>query len=267
MLENQNIEWKQSWHDDYIKWICGFANARGGTIYIGKDDADLRFQETLEGNLMQLLRTVPHELNQKFLTRQIDFEGLHRVEKGEYPAAALREMLINAMVHRSYMGSMIQLRVHDNKLSIWNEGTLPEGMDIASLKRHHPSRPRNLLIADICFKAGYIDSWGRGTLKIFNSCRDAGLPEPIISELNGGILVTLYKNIFTTDQLRKLGLNKRQINAVKFLKTNKSISNSGYQNLNNVRKTTATEELSYLVDLGILNPAMIKGRGAYYTLK
>ena len=38
MSERQDIEWKQSWHDDYLKWICGFANAQGGTIYIGKDD-------------------------------------------------------------------------------------------------------------------------------------------------------------------------------------------------------------------------------------
>ncbi|MCF7982452.1 MAG: ATP-binding protein, partial [Pseudomonadales bacterium] len=37
--EAQNIEWKQSWHDDYLKWICGFANAQGGQIFIGKDDA------------------------------------------------------------------------------------------------------------------------------------------------------------------------------------------------------------------------------------
>jgi ATP-dependent DNA helicase RecG len=38
MSERQNIEWKQSWHDDYLKWICGFANAIGGIIYIGKND-------------------------------------------------------------------------------------------------------------------------------------------------------------------------------------------------------------------------------------
>ena len=38
MSESQNIEWKQSWHDDYLKWICGFANAIGGSIYIGKND-------------------------------------------------------------------------------------------------------------------------------------------------------------------------------------------------------------------------------------
>ncbi|NQU51037.1 MAG: ATP-binding protein, partial [Bacteroidetes bacterium] len=38
MTEHQNIEYKQSWHDDYLKWVCGFANAQGGVIFIGKDD-------------------------------------------------------------------------------------------------------------------------------------------------------------------------------------------------------------------------------------
>lgn len=38
MPEQQNIEYKSSWHDDYLKWICGFANAQGGKIYIGKND-------------------------------------------------------------------------------------------------------------------------------------------------------------------------------------------------------------------------------------
>ena len=38
MPEQQNIEYKQSWHDDYLKWVCGFANANGGVIYVGKDD-------------------------------------------------------------------------------------------------------------------------------------------------------------------------------------------------------------------------------------
>ena len=38
MPEQQNIEYKQSWHDDYLKWVCGFANGQGGVIFIGKDD-------------------------------------------------------------------------------------------------------------------------------------------------------------------------------------------------------------------------------------
>jgi ATP-dependent DNA helicase RecG len=60
------------------------------------------------------------------------------------------------------------------------------------LKSDHNSRPRNPIIANACFFAGYIDTWGRGTLKIINSCKEAGLPEPEIKEMNGGVEVTLF---------------------------------------------------------------------------
>lgn len=59
MSERQNIEWKQSWHDDYLKWVCGFANAVGGVICIGKDD---------DGNVVglpnckALLENIPHKI-------------------------------------------------------------------------------------------------------------------------------------------------------------------------------------------------------------
>jgi ATP-dependent DNA helicase RecG len=229
-------------------------------------DEDLIFQEIEEGNLIQLLTQVSEQLNRKFLTKQIDFKGLQRIEKGEYPVAAIREMLLNALVHRNYKGSSIQLRVYDHKLTIWNEGNLPEGLDYEALKRNHSSRPRNPIIADVCFKAGYIDSWGRGTLKIYNSCKEADLPEPEIKPLDGGVLVTLFKDYLSEEHLRKLGLNERQIKAVAFAKQNASISNGDYQKLNDIGKTTATEELSQLVELSVFTPPTAKGRGAKYTL-
>jgi ATP-dependent DNA helicase RecG len=189
-----------------------------------------------------------------------------RVEKGEYPVAAIREMLLNALVHRTYMGSMIQLRVYDNKLTLWNEGNLPEGMELESLKRHHISRPRNPIIADICFKAGYIDSWGRGTLKIINSCKEAGLPEPTITALDGGILVTLFKDKYSTEQLKSLGLTERQIAAVEFVKVNGRIDNKGFQDLNHISRNTASTDLSILVDKNIFKSSDIKGAGSFYEL-
>ena len=73
----------------------------------------------------------------------------------------------------------------------WNKTS----MTIESLKGHHVSRRRNPLIADVCFKAGYIDSWGRGTIKIFEACKTAGLPEPEITGLDGGTLVTLHNDL------------------------------------------------------------------------
>ena len=112
--------------------------------------------------------------------------------KNQYPIQALREMLLNALVHRTYMGATIQMRVFDDKLSIWNEGGLPLGLSPEDLKSEHNSRPRNPIIANACFFAGYIDTWGRGTLKIINSCKEAGLPEPEIKEMNGGIEVTIF---------------------------------------------------------------------------
>ena len=231
----------------------------------GNDDADLKFQETEEGNLIQLLKNVPNQLNYKFFTKPIDFEGMQRVEKGEYPVAAIREMLLNALVHRTYMGSMIQLRVYNNKLTLWNEGNLPEGMELESLKRHHISRPRNPIIADICFKAGYIDSWGRGTLKIINSCKEAGLPEPTITALDGGILVTLFKDKYNTEQLKALGLSERQIAAVEFVKVNGKITNNELQQLLNLSERTILRELDDLVNNNIL---IRKGekKGTFYEL-
>ncbi len=60
-----------------------------------------------------------------------------------------------------------------------------------NLKTDHNSRPRNPVISNACFLAGCIGSWGRGTLKIINSCKEYGLPEPLISVKNGGIEVSL----------------------------------------------------------------------------
>ena len=44
MVENQNIEWKETWKDEYLKWICGFANANGGKIIIGKNNKPFVFK-------------------------------------------------------------------------------------------------------------------------------------------------------------------------------------------------------------------------------
>jgi len=232
----------------------------------GKDDADLKFQESIEGNLIKLLGEVTEVLNRKFFTKPIDFEGLQRVEKDEYPVAAIREMLLNALVHRSYMGSMVQIRIYDDKLSIWNEGGLPEGLSLEALKRLHPSRPRNPVIADICFKGGYIDSWGRGTIKIIEACREANLPEPEMQERDGGFQVTIFKNLLTEEHLRKAGLNERQLKAITFIKANASITNAQYQALNKVGKTTATADLQILVEQQLLKQVGTKGRGSKYKL-
>ena len=231
-----------------------------------KGDTDLRFQDVEEGNLIVLLKNVLERLDHKYLTRSIEFKGMLRLEHSEYPIPALREMLLNALVHRTYMGSFTQIRVYDDKITIWNHGTLPEDITLESLKQVHSSYPRNPLIADVCFKGGLIDSWGRGTVRIIEACKEAGLPEPELTERDGGFLVTLFKDNLTEEQLVKLGLNVRQVRAVSYMKEKGKITNTEYQEINNVSKRTATNDLTELVSKYRLANNTGFGAGSFYEL-
>ena len=216
-----------------------------------KDSTDLKYQDVEEGNIIMLLREVLMRLNQKYLIRPVTFEGMYRIEKGEYPDSALREMLLNSLIHRNYLGSFIHIWVYDDRICIWNDGGLPEGITLESLWYNHSSKPRNKLIAEVCFKGGLIDAWGRGTTKIIDSCRAEGLPDPELTERDGGFLVTLFKNQFSDENLRKMGLNERQIRAVLYVKENGRITNREYQELNGVAGRTALRDLDELTSMNI----------------
>ena len=129
-------------------------------------------------------------LKTKYLLSPITYEGIHRRERLEYPYEALREAIFNALIHRDYnTTSAIQIKIYNNSLSIANEGKLPPEITIADLKREHLSKPRNKLLADIFYKAGFIESWGRGTLKILRECKEAHIPEPNFYEENGVVKI------------------------------------------------------------------------------
>lgn len=218
----------------------------------GKSDDDLLSQEIIEGNAFELANQTLEVLDKKYFTKSISYDGLHRVETAEYPYEAIRETLLNAIVHRQYMGAPIQISLYDDKIMVWNFGTLLEPMTFEDLKHKHASHPRNPILADVFFKGGLIESWGRGTLKIIDECHAAGLPTPEISEMTGGIVVTIYKDIYNEKHLASLNLNERQLKAVLYVKEKKSISNSIYQDLCDVSKATASRDLTELTEKHML---------------
>lgn len=132
-------------------------------------------------------------LRVKYLLSNITYEGIYRKDNMEYPEEALREAIINAVIHRSYMGAHTQLRIDPDSLNLWNEGALPPDIKIDDLKKWHLSRPRNEFLADAFFKAGMIEAWGRGTIRIVDECKKAGLPEPEFREEFGGFSVRFRK--------------------------------------------------------------------------
>ncbi len=159
----------------------------------GEEDHDLLFQDVVEGNILIMAERVIEILRSKYLISPIRYQGLQRIEELEYPEEALREAILNAIVHKDYTGAPIQMSVYDDKLILWNPGRLPDDISIEILKQKHLSRPFNRNIAELFFKAGYIEVWGRGIAKILNACKVAGLPEPIIEEYAGGIQFTFLK--------------------------------------------------------------------------
>ncbi len=214
----------------------------------GNSDSELLFQEVVEGNAFQLADKTIEILEKKYFKKAISYEGLNRIETSEYPKEAVRECLLNAIIHRNYFGPPIQISIYDDKFMVWNPGQLPDELTIDDLRVKHSSYPRNNLLADVFFKAGLIETWGRGTIKIIEECQKAGLPEPKFEIMSGGIAVTLFKDRFSKQWLNEQGLNKRQLKAVKYLKNNNFITNSIYQNICKISERTALRDLEQLTD-------------------
>lgn len=160
----------------------------------GQTDDDLRFQDIVDGNIITMADKVVDILKSKYLIYPIKYEGLQRIEKLEIPEDALREAIFNAIVHKDYTGAAIQMSVYNDKIQIWNEGRLPDGFTVETLLVKHPSKPYNKIIADIFFRAGFIESWGRGISKIVNGFLTYGLLAPVFEQAMGGLMVTVFRD-------------------------------------------------------------------------
>ncbi len=155
----------------------------GASIKIGYFDSEteLRYHDEVCGDLFTQVSRMMDLLMTKYLKAVISYEGIQRIETYPIPKDALREAALNAVVHRDYaVAAQIQIRVYADRLRIWNPGRLPENWSLEKLLGHHPSQPSNPDIANAFFRAGEVESWGRGIQRIFESCREVGVPEPTI---------------------------------------------------------------------------------------
>ncbi|OGV40451.1 MAG: hypothetical protein A2X48_15195 [Lentisphaerae bacterium GWF2_49_21] len=113
----------------------------------------------------------------------------------EYPEAAVREAITNALCHRSYTDvGTIQVRIYDDCLEVWNPGKLPPDLSIAELYRKHASHPRNPLLAGAVFRTRLIEQWGTGTLRIIEACRPQNIKVEFETDM-GMFIVRLKKTV------------------------------------------------------------------------
>lgn len=231
----------------------------------GRNEGDLLEQDIIEGNIIQMADKVMEVLRFKYLHAPIRFEGMQRIETLEIPDKAFREIIYNAIAHKLYSGASIQMHVYDDRIEVWNEGLLPEGYTPETLLRRHSSRPRNKNIAFAFFKAGFIDRWGLGYKKITEGFKEAGMRQPTIELVDGGVRVTVWRQ--NADSSLRLGenigengenigenhLTERQTLIYTALKDNGENTAKSLARMLNISQRTVEREISYLRNQGFID--------------
>ena len=233
-----------------------------------KDEITIIGDKLVEGNLFNQFEILQEQVKQ-FINVKYKIETFERKEIWDYPLTAIREVLLNSLIHRDYFKYNIQTQVKIFEDFIWfyNTGGLVEGLTLNQLKTIHPSRTRNPLIMNIFYLAGYVEEYGSGIGRIINAFKEQNLPEPEFKEEFDGFSVYFRKDSFNREYLEKKGLNERQIKAVLYIKEKGSIINKDYQEFYKVSKATSSTDLSDLIDKNLLERIGIGGKGTKYILK
>lgn len=137
----------------------------GTFVKIGffRSESDLAYHDLIQGDLFTQAAKTIDLVRTKYLKAAITYQGLQRIERYPVPDAALREAVLNALVHRDYaIGAPVQIRVYEDRLRIWNPAVLPDGWTVKTLLGTHSSTPFNPSIAHVFFRSGEIETWGRG---------------------------------------------------------------------------------------------------------
>ncbi len=191
--------------------------------------------------------------------------GTERVETWEYPIEAIREGISNAICHRDYeIHSNVQVRIFDDRIEVWNPGTLLKGLTIEKLKGKHESILRNPMIGKCFFLIKFIEQWGTGTNRIIRETLNYGLPEPIFEDTKTSFVLT-FRKYRISDELLKT-LNERQQKSIEHIKEKGAITTAEYQSINDIGKVYSVKELNEMVAAGIIYRTG-KGRSVKYVLK
>ncbi len=169
--------------------------------------------KTFYGNAFSIYKQA-----QNFLIQHLPIAGkfipgvFERQDEPLYPMSALREAIANAICHREYGegGSNVSIAIFDDRLEIASTGGLHFGLTVEDLFRDHVSRLWNPLIAEVFYKRGVIEAWGRGTLRIKEDIEQAGLVSPHYKIITGSLILVLSPERQVHSGLVSVNLDERQ---------------------------------------------------------
>jgi ATP-dependent DNA helicase RecG len=151
---------------------------------------------------------------------------------------ATRDAVINAICHRDYAASgTVQVRIYDDRLEVWNPGSLPEGLNVDLLYLEHPSKPRNKRLADAFHRIRLIERWGTGTLRMVAAYEERGAPRPEFEDVAGTFVVRMKPLPIPSVDFEDL--SERQRKLMEAVVRNGSITFAEYVRLSNVSERQA----------------------------
>ncbi len=153
---------------------------------------------TLKGDLLSQVEEVM-DFIKKHISKAYIFTGeIQRVERWDYPLDALREIVVNSIIHRDYReASDSVIKIFKDRIEFFNPGKLPEGLTIEKLLAgDYISTIRNKKIAEIFKEAGIIEKYGSGIGRIHEGFQNHGLPEPRFEEIGNGFRVTAFNESY-----------------------------------------------------------------------
>jgi predicted HTH transcriptional regulator len=130
---------------------------------------------------------------QKHALHAMEIGAVHRKERWNLPPVAVREAIVNAIVHTDYAqhGAPIRVSIFDDRLEVENPGLLPFGLTVDDLLQG-VSKLRNRVIGRVFHELGLIEQWGSGIQRMVAACRDAGLASPVLEEIGTHFRVTIH---------------------------------------------------------------------------
>ena len=147
-------------------------------------------------------------------SREAVIGAIHRTDRWTFPPAAVREAIINAVVHADYSrrGAPMRVSIFSDRMEVENPGLLPFGLTVEDIQKGM-SKLRNRVIGRVFHALGLIEQWGSGIQRMTAACHEAGLEDPILEEIGTRFRVTLFsrrRRVPTLDEteqtiLRALG--------------------------------------------------------------
>jgi len=225
----------------------------------------------IQGSILDAVKDVPKfiRLNTRLFSR---IESFKREDIPAYPEVAVREVLVNALVHSDFSltGMRILVSIFSDRMQIQNPGMLPFGITLEDFKAG-VSKVRNRVIARIFRELGLMEEWGSGYKRVLNACRTGGYPEPDWAELGAAVRVTFYPHPEaveneTIDVPVNVPVNDRQKWFLNQTGKGVRVSSSDLAAHWNISQKTAKRDIADLKQKGLIEFTGAPKNG-YYRLK